>query len=520
MKHGYGILLAFSFLLASCSLFPSSSSPSPSSTSSFSSSSSTKPAPSLNSISSSSSSPKESKKVTVFSINDLHGRIEEDRSAGELGLARLSYAIHQDPDYDPDTSLILSAGDAWQGTYLAGQDLTLTDSLLDDVGVKAACLGNHEWDWGYDTMKKTAEASPYPYLACNLQKKTGEKINDFAGSVVLTTPSGVKVGVVGAIGPGEESSIQFNYVQGYSFSAELRHVRAEVERCNQAGTDFNVFLVHAPGTSDYVSSVASEAATSLDLSGIFCGHDHQFASSSLFSVPYVEGGCNGKGYGKITFDTATRKAVASSYVRASSSDFEVPEENLDAGLVARIEAAEKKYPDTALGASLDKTFRRRAELNQWFPQGMIEGASSSLSAVKKNPVLAVHNLTGIRADLPSGAVTESRLYSTYPFSNRLILVTGVKGSTFLSSYFGQGIDLTGHHSDGYCYYVEGGATLSKEGTYDLLVADFLAGKSWFKRTFGSKTTTLVQDGSDLMVAQALKNFIGAHDVFKAADFTA
>ena len=68
--------------------------------------------------------------ITVFSINDLHGSLKENPDEGELGLAKLEYAIKNDVDYNPETSIIISCGDSWQGGYLSYKERTITDELL------------------------------------------------------------------------------------------------------------------------------------------------------------------------------------------------------------------------------------------------------------------------------------------------------------------------------------------------------------------------------------------------------
>ena len=92
--------------------------------------SSSKPEESASSKDTSGNKPKT---VTVFSINDIHGSLEPyidpDYGNKELGIARLAYAIKNDEDYDPNTSIILSSGDSWQGGYLAHEDRSLTDKL-------------------------------------------------------------------------------------------------------------------------------------------------------------------------------------------------------------------------------------------------------------------------------------------------------------------------------------------------------------------------------------------------------
>ena len=137
MKKTFLVLLLSSLLLTGCTENPASNRNPDSSIHNSISEKATEEKPSLSetptfstpSDKPSSSKPEESasskdtslnkpKTVTVFSINDIHGSLEPyvdpDYGNKELGIARLAYAIKNDEDYDPNTSIILSSGDAWQ----------------------------------------------------------------------------------------------------------------------------------------------------------------------------------------------------------------------------------------------------------------------------------------------------------------------------------------------------------------------------------------------------------------------
>ena len=156
MKHKL-LMLLLPFLLTSCSLqdfFPKGSETTKQETSPVSSPV-TEEEKSESFVTVDTSSEEENKPeiITIFSINDLHGSIKEYPYQKELGLAKLEYAIKHDIDYDPETSIIISCGDSWQGGYLSHEEKTITDSLLSKMGVECMVLGNHEFDWGLETIR-------------------------------------------------------------------------------------------------------------------------------------------------------------------------------------------------------------------------------------------------------------------------------------------------------------------------------------------------------------------------------
>ena len=111
--------------------------------------------------------------VTFLSVNDFHGALEA--SDGEFGAARMGGYIISRHNENPNGTVLLSAGDMFQGTgisnYRHGRD-TLT--FMNALGFDAMSLGNHEFDWTLDEVlkyldgnKANGEAS-FPFLGCNV----------------------------------------------------------------------------------------------------------------------------------------------------------------------------------------------------------------------------------------------------------------------------------------------------------------------------------------------------------------
>ena len=227
MKHFQFLLICALFLLPSCA-GPTSDFTSPSSKDSLSQKEETTEK-SDSSDESNSTDQNKPETITVFSVNDVHGSFEFDADNSELGLAKLDYAIRQDVDYDEETSIILNCGDAIQGGYLSYEDKTLSDKLFYEMGARQMTLGNHEFDWGIDTIRELSKKAPYPYLGCNILDKEG-KIADFVQGSTIIEKGNVKVGIIGAIGESQESSISDGLLEDYTFSEDLTLIDNEVKK--------------------------------------------------------------------------------------------------------------------------------------------------------------------------------------------------------------------------------------------------------------------------------------------------
>ena len=82
--------------------------------------------------------------------------------------------------------LILDAGDFSQGdTAVSVSEGATAVELMNMVGYDAVALGNHEFDYGFEALKKNMENAQFPVLAANV-KYNGELAFDDAA--VFTTP--------------------------------------------------------------------------------------------------------------------------------------------------------------------------------------------------------------------------------------------------------------------------------------------------------------------------------------------
>ncbi len=92
--------------------------------------------------------------IQVLTINDFHGRIEQNLANGEAGAAVLAGAVDAFEAQNPNT-LFVSAGDnigASTFTSFIQQD-TPTIQALKAAGLDVGTVGNHEFDAGFADLK-------------------------------------------------------------------------------------------------------------------------------------------------------------------------------------------------------------------------------------------------------------------------------------------------------------------------------------------------------------------------------
>ncbi|MFJ8331235.1 bifunctional metallophosphatase/5'-nucleotidase [Streptomyces sp. NPDC094437] len=247
--------------------------------------------------------------LTVLGTTDLHGHVfnwdyfkdaEYSDSAGNAqGLARVSTLVNQvRKEKGRENTLLIDAGDTIQGTPLTyyyakvdpitakGGPVHPMAQAMNAIGYDAAALGNHEFNYGLETLRKFEEQLRFPLLGANaLDAKTLRPA--FQPYVMKTfrvqgAPP-VKVAVLGLTNPGI-AIWDKAYVQGKLTFPGLEEQAAKwVPKLRSMGADVVVVSAHsgASGTSSYgdqlpyvENSAALVAQQVPGIDAILVGHAH------------------------------------------------------------------------------------------------------------------------------------------------------------------------------------------------------------------------------------------------------
>src|SRR5882757_3184304 len=134
-------------------------------------------------------------RLSVLGTTDLHGNVfnwdyfknteYDDAAHNDIGLAKISTlvkAFRQQVDQHSPAPLMLDAGDTIQGTPLAyyfakiqpitGGPTHPMAAAMNAIGYDAAALGNHEFNYGLDILRKFQRQLRFPLLGANAQDWT------------------------------------------------------------------------------------------------------------------------------------------------------------------------------------------------------------------------------------------------------------------------------------------------------------------------------------------------------------
>ena len=138
-------------------------------------------------------------RVTVLHTNDTHSHIDD-------GLVAFS-AIAAEKDRlsaSGEHVILVDAGDHVQGTALGGYDSGRSViGIMNAAGYDVATLGNHEFDYGIQTMFDNIHRATFRYTCCNFihRKTPSDPGTRVLPSYVVVTAGTVRVAFVGVTTP-------------------------------------------------------------------------------------------------------------------------------------------------------------------------------------------------------------------------------------------------------------------------------------------------------------------------------
>lgn len=425
--------LIASLLLASCASGGSASSSSKSSESQVSSeapvssqtSSSGATTSSASSSSSSSGAIKETRELDFYSINDYHGQINQDSYFP--GIEVLGTYLKQKKNQED--AILINSGDMFQGSLESNYNrgALLTD-VMNDIQFDCFSLGNHEFDWGLQAIRDNkARKSPNgyqtPFLSANLYDYD-EKVhqNDLAQEyVVKEAENGLRIGIIGAIGENQITSISSQLVETISFADPTPIVKTLSDKLrNEEKCDVVVLSLHAPQSVVLGKGITSISPNSnkryVDL--VFCAHTHTFESTTENGVLFTQNDDKGEDLSHVKLTVSPDGEVDSTLYTVSQTDMENAVTTIDPS-IASLVSTYSKETDAIGGEVLGQVtgyFAAKQEAANMMAESILE------EAVKEGYDVSLAMANTARSGLSAGALTYSDLFTAFPFDNEIYIV--------------------------------------------------------------------------------------------------
>lgn len=365
--------------------------------------------------------------LTIISVNDFHGALDE--TDGKYGMAKLASAIANETKKS-EASVLISAGDMFQGTALSNYDYGRTvTTIMNEMQFDAMVLGNHEFDWGLDTILEYVDGQQdngeanFPFLGCNIIEKDTKMRPDGVDAYQIINRGGLKIGIVGYMGEGNENSIAEAMVADYEFVNPISDIKKTIsELRTKEGVDVVIVAGHEGNESNQILA-SLEGNERVD--AIINAHTHSTYSGTItrsdgVKIPYVQAGSAGEKFGliKLTIDQTTKQVTAGTaevrYNLANSEDSTVKT------IISQLKEETLPVFGRVIGVAQETVDR----------YGGADWAATALMRYANTDV-AVINIGGIRSQAfpiqMNSSITVSTIYEIMPFDNVLKTVD-LKGS--------------------------------------------------------------------------------------------
>ncbi|MEP7050590.1 MAG: bifunctional UDP-sugar hydrolase/5'-nucleotidase [Pseudomonadota bacterium] len=410
--------------------------------------------------------------LSFLGLNDLHGRLK-----ALPGFAGYAANLRRTRAAEGGAVALVDAGDMFQGTL----ESNLTEgatviSAYRTLGITAAALGNHEFDFGpvgdttegdpQGAIKARIREATFPMLSANLvvrgthESPGWEKLTRSA----IVEVGGVHVGFVGLLTAETPSIVAAPLFVGLGVDPLAPALVQEARALRAAGAEVVVALAHAGAdckdfsNPEDISSCRPDAeifdvARALPpgtVDAIFGGHSHAGVAHVVNGIPIAEAYAAGRAFSRIDL----RISGATHHVQSQQvfpphdlcpslvadggcplSDYEGQATIEDPALLTAIMPAlamVESRRQEPVGCTLSKPFTGEHDAES--PLGNLFADLIRDSVIGADA--AILNGGSLRADLPAGPLSYGELYEAMPFDNTLAAVhlTGAELKRMLAAH--------------------------------------------------------------------------------------
>lgn len=420
--------------------------------------------------------------LRMIAFGDLHGnllppqgpRSEVTRSDGTAvpagGAAHLAAYVRQ-LRAQADHSVLYAVGDTWGSSPLESAMFNdePTIQLLNNLDVSAAALGNHEFDNGYQELKRLRdggchpetncrysdpfEGTRFPLLAANLTTADGAPA---ALPFSVDYVDGIPVGVIGVLPSNTPEFIRSDAIADLRFGDEIEAVDRTADILDALGVRSIVLLykgdIGATGSADPCSPVdgppsrvATTVSPKVDLIVTSDG-DRHFNCTYRDPLGNPRTVVQGASHGRII-------SVADLVIDRESRDVLRDRTLAFTQIITHDIAPDpqtQQFVDRAVDMSEQVASRQVGRVTQNVTRDAVASGESALgnlvadaqlaAALPRGAQVALTNPGGIRSDVvpgEDGIVTYGQTYAVQPFGNRLQVLdlTGAQLDELLEQQF-------------------------------------------------------------------------------------
>ncbi|MET0693919.1 MAG: bifunctional UDP-sugar hydrolase/5'-nucleotidase [Propionibacteriaceae bacterium] len=482
--------------------------------------------------------------LRIIALNDFHGNLQpptgssgrvtlDDGSTVDAGGAAFVATHVKQLKAGATNSVVVSSGDNIGASPLPSAIFhdEPTIAFLNAIGVKASAVGNHEFDEGYQELKRIQLGGCHPTDGCQFTPTYGGAKFPFLGANVTFTNGlpavlpftvelvrGLPVGIIGITLEDLPSVVTPSAIAGLKFGDEVAAINRTANLLDRLGVKAQVVLMHQGDSTsvagpnqcrlapDGVAETIARTATA-KVDAFFSAHSHQQYNCTVTDPaghprPLIQGASFGRllsvvdlKIDKRTRDVIRTETVADNHVVTRTVTPDPTVQAIVDSAVSKSAVVGNRQVGT-ITADLTRTAAPSGET----PLGDVIADAQLAATLGNGAQIAMTNPGGIRTDLTyasspagegDGVVTYAEAFAVQPFANLM-----------------QTVSLTGAQLD---------AVLEQQWTADatrvLQISDSLHYAVDLSAPYGSRVSNLTLNGAPIDAAASyrvsINNFLAA-----------
>ena len=420
---------------------------------------------------------KETTAVSILATSDLHGHLFpwnyiEEKENPDGSLLQIASAVKE--LYDPESMILADAGDLiqdLQAERFPEDEVHPMMGVLNDLGYEIWTAGNHEFDFGMESLMRLFHEFQGTAVLGNVYDETGERI---AKPYVILEKKGVRIAVLSMVTPNISQWSAF-YLKGYTVTNPIDETRKLLKELEGK---YDVLLgVHHMGIHDELDTEGSGMESYLkyfpEFDAVIASHEHKLAQETINGVLVAENAGNAKSLIQLTLDLE-KTEEGWKVTGRSSRAFLMREYASDAALTKKYMFCHERALNNmsrVIGTVLGEEPLGGENPLEFFPPATY-GSTALMTLLNRVVQHYTHTkvsciaLSKYRTNLNPGPVTVSEAAWLFPYPNTLnrLRMTGRQLRRYIE-----------YNVQHYNTYQEGDLTVSFDAEYDIYSFDIFSG---------------------------------------------
>jgi 2',3'-cyclic-nucleotide 2'-phosphodiesterase (5'-nucleotidase family) len=346
----------------------------------------------------------QTKNLTIFFVNDVHGQIDN--------FSKVKHLI--DAERQKTNVIVACSGDLFSGNPVVDtykeKGFPIID-IMNQIGFDIAVPGNHEFDYGIETLAARIEQSDFFWVCANVDAGNSElpnipayttiNVNDLKVTFLgLVETGGSKQSVIPSTHPDKIKDLTFQHAR--DIVKNYMNIKSEED------ADLFIALSHL-GYNSYSSKTGdfqlAEENFFFDL--IIGGHNHAIIDTAISNTPIFQAGKYLDYLGKIELTVKNKSVQSTKFHLINLSQYNKFNNELKA-----LTDSYNDRPDLneVIGSSIH--YHSQTETGCFYTDALRQFMNVDVS---------FHNTGGFRTVLEQGDITRRDIYEIEPFNNGMVV---------------------------------------------------------------------------------------------------